>query len=115
MVPSMLGHKYVIRFCVNSENASEKDMHAAWDLIKSYADSVLEKYELEYKEIANDECPEMALRLKRIRFSLSKMVSDPKICNEKKYIRASTLFTNTGKYLAKKCSFVDATDEELEN
>ncbi|CAF0937300.1 unnamed protein product [Brachionus calyciflorus] len=116
MVPSMLGNKYVIRFCVNSEKANEDDMHAAWSVIKSYADSVLEKYELENQAFLSEaqECPEAALRLKRMRFSLSRMVSDPRNYNQKKYLRTATLFTNSGKYLAKKCSFMENSQDDIE-
>lgn len=111
MVPSMLGHKYVIRFCVNSERATENDMQEAWKIIKVYADSVIEKYELENGKLFVKECPESALKIKRMRFSLSKMVSDPKFYSEKKFLRTPTIFTEEGKYLAKKCSFVQDDEE----
>lgn len=116
MVPSMLGTKYVIRFCVNSEKANDDDMHAAWDVIKTYADSVLEKFEIEKEPILTEtqEFPDAALKLKRMRFSLSKMISDPRSYNQKKYVRTQTLFGAEGKYLAKKCSLMENTDENAE-
>ncbi|RNA04356.1 tyrosine decarboxylase, partial [Brachionus plicatilis] len=112
MVPSMLGHKYVIRLCVNSERATENDMGEAWKIIRLFADSVIEKYELENGKLFSKECSQSALKLKRMRFSLSKMASDPKSYNQKKFMRTPTIFDVTGKYLAKKCSFVQDDEEE---
>ena len=39
MVPAMLDDKYVIRFCVNAQNANDADMKKAWELIKKEADN----------------------------------------------------------------------------
>lgn len=39
MVPAMLDDKYVIRFCVNAQNASDDDMKQAWEIIKKEAEN----------------------------------------------------------------------------
>ncbi|RNA14764.1 tyrosine decarboxylase-like, partial [Brachionus plicatilis] len=118
MVPSMLDEKYVIRFCVNAENSTEQDMDAAWDLIKSYADQIIRQFEVDSPPMAEStQFPEITSKLRRIRFGISKMVSDPRINGQKKYRRTATtlrLFSDSSKYLARKCSIVEKSDEDLE-
>ncbi|XP_076266316.1 aromatic-L-amino-acid decarboxylase-like [Rhynchophorus ferrugineus] len=41
MIPSMVRDKYVIRFCVNSEHATEKDVEYAWRVVSDYASELL--------------------------------------------------------------------------
>jgi len=134
MVPAMLDDKYVIRFCVNAKNASSDDMRAAWLLIKEKADSIfkqIEETELVamkaaqaaaaaaaanclFEEEAQD-ANEITSKMKRLRFGISKMVSDPRICNPKMYKRSATTFrftSDSGKYLARKCSIVEKSEDE---
>ncbi len=111
MVPAMLDDKYVIRFCVNSQNANDDDMLAAWLLIKSQADVVLKQHGVEEQ----DNLDTITSKMKRLRFGISKMVSEPRILNPKKYRRASTThkFSNeSGKYLARKCSIVESNETD---
>lgn len=49
MIPSMLEDKYMIRFCVNAENANDDDMIKAWEIIKEAADVIA--VDFPYKEI----------------------------------------------------------------
>lgn len=118
MVPSMLEEKYVIRFCVNAENSTEQDMSAAWELIKSYANQIIRQHEEESPPMAeSSQIAEINSKLRRIRFGISKMVSDPRINGQKKYRRTATtlrLFSDSSKYLARKCSIVEKSDEDLE-
>ncbi len=44
MTPAILNDKYIIRFCVNSQKATEDDMHKAWTLIKTCANQILKDY-----------------------------------------------------------------------
>ena len=107
MVPAMLADKYVIRFCVNAKHATEEDMLAAWELIKSNADTILKQADTEIQTV--EEPLEITSELKRLRFGVSKMVSDPRIY-QKKYKRTATTFrftSDSGKYLARKCSIVE--------
>jgi hypothetical protein len=118
MVPAMLEDKYVIRFCVNSKNACEKDMIEAWSLIKNEADLLISQTEKENLNrkfeatnlIANTITPQM----RRQRFGISKMVSDPRMYHQKKYKRSNTSvrFCDSGKYLARKCSIVEKSEED---
>ncbi|TMW42907.1 hypothetical protein DOY81_012013, partial [Sarcophaga bullata] len=41
MIPSMVNGKYVIRFCVTYEHATEKDIVDAWTEIKTFAEDIL--------------------------------------------------------------------------
>ncbi|XP_075166493.1 tyrosine decarboxylase 1 isoform X2 [Haematobia irritans] len=41
MIPSMVNGKYVIRFCVTYEHATEKEVVDAWTEIKSFAEDIL--------------------------------------------------------------------------
>lgn len=123
MVPSMLDDKYVIRFCVNAKNATEDDMIAAWLLIKSQADIMIKQLEIENLNkamettslISNKITPEM----RRQRFGISKMVSDPRIYHQKKYKRSNTtvrIVSDSGKhFLARKCSIVEKSEEDEES
>ena len=117
MVPSMLDEKYVIRFCVNAQNATEQDMIAAWDLIKSNADPVLKQYESENATLVDEVLnTQLTSKMRRLRFGVSKMVSDPRNYNPKKYKRTATTFrftSDSGKYLARKCSIVEKSEDEL--
>lgn len=122
MVPALLDEKYVIRFCVNAKNASEEDMLAAWELIKSYADNILKQHqqtETETESVVVSEPVEMSQitsKLKRLRFGVSKMVSDPRIYTQKKYKRTATttfrITSDSGKYLARKCSIVEKSEDD---
>lgn len=112
MVPAMLEDKYVIRFCVNAQNTNESDIIAAWELIKSNADPIIKQHDAEMAIV--DELPEVTSKLRRLRFGISKMVSDPRIYNQRKYKRTATTlrFSDSGKYLARKCSIVEKSEDD---
>ena len=117
MVPAMLDDKYVIRFCVNAIKASNDDMFTAWELITTNADIVLKQEELD-NSTNLEQIGQITSELKRLRFGISKMVSDPRISyNQKKFAtkRSPTTFKFTSgdssKYLARKCSIVENEDE----
>ncbi|CAF0860226.1 unnamed protein product [Brachionus calyciflorus] len=118
MIPSMLEDKYVIRFCVNAEKSSDDDMIEAWELIKSYADQILKQHEEDNPPVVDSiDIPEITSKLRRMRFGISKMVSDPRINGQKKYRRTATtlrFFSDSSKYFARKCSIVEKSDEDLE-
>lgn len=65
---------------------------------------------------------ELTSKMKRLRFGISKMVSDPRIYYPKVYKRSATTFrfgsetggSPTSKYLARKCSIVEKSEEEDE-
>ncbi|KAG0711054.1 Tyrosine decarboxylase [Chionoecetes opilio] len=52
MVPASLNDKYVIRFCVCRQTATEEDIDYAWEVIKQFASDVLETVP-EILEISN--------------------------------------------------------------
>lgn len=117
MVPAMLDDKYLIRFCVNAKNATSDDMKKAWELIKEKAEVICKQYEEEKAKLDEDqlELPEITSKMKRLRFGISKMVSDPRIYNQKKYKRSATTFrftSDSGKYLARKCSIVEQSEDD---
>jgi hypothetical protein len=126
MVPAMLDDKYVIRFCVNAKHANSDDMKAAWTLIKDKADSIFKQIEDDLAKTAiataatigdedQLELPEITSKMKRLRFGISKMVSDPRIINPKKYKRSATTFrftSDSGRYLARKCSIVEKSEDD---
>ena len=124
MVPAMLDDKYVIRFCVNAIHASNDDMFTAWELITTNADIVLKQEELDNSTNA-EQIGLITSELKRLRFGISKMVSDPRISYSQKKVctkRSPTTFKftdnnsnsniNSSKYLARKCSIVENDDDE---
>ncbi|KAJ8981624.1 hypothetical protein NQ317_000852 [Molorchus minor] len=41
MIPSMVKNKYIIRFCVTSENATQEDIEHAWRIITEHASELL--------------------------------------------------------------------------
>lgn len=41
MVPASLGDRFVIRFCVCAENATDKDIEVAYEIIAQQAQHVL--------------------------------------------------------------------------
>jgi hypothetical protein len=133
MVPSILDEKYVIRFSVNATNANDDDMLAAWTLIRQHAETVLKQHAppppplpplpvVVQQMVEEPEgegasgVDEITSKMRRQRFSISKMVSEPRILHNKKYKRAQTTFRITGdspgKYLARKCSIVESTDTD---
>ncbi|XP_050537231.1 tyrosine decarboxylase isoform X2 [Daktulosphaira vitifoliae] len=90
MVPALVHDKYVIRFCVVSEYATEEDIDYAWKIIRETADSVLfdEQEHVEKREEQVDEVFELTERKKKDdlaykRSFFVRMVSDPKIYNPK--------------------------------
>ncbi|XP_076067659.1 aromatic-L-amino-acid decarboxylase-like isoform X2 [Oratosquilla oratoria] len=106
MVPASLNDKYVIRFCVCAESATEDDIDLAWEIIEQFASDMLAITQLEQKdnkkmaeaeenkenkaneEEASEDMVQVldrknkrSLRYKRSFFV--RMVSDPKIYNPK--------------------------------
>jgi tyrosine decarboxylase len=117
MVPSVLKDKYVIRFCVNAPNQNENDMLVAWNLIREEANQVLKKYESESNVELKSKPTEETLtsEMKRMRFGVSRVVSDPHIYKQRKYKRTPTSFrfvSDSGKYITRKCSIIETNDEE---
>ena len=100
MVPASLNEKYVIRFCVCAQRATDEDVDYAVDVITQFASDLFEIMEMdtkvrkeveEQKENVEDEAVDevfmldrkrkMSLRYKRSFFV--RMVSDPKLYNPK--------------------------------
>jgi len=98
MVPASLGEKYVIRFCVCAQNATEADIEHAWGVITEFATDIktlMDQEETKKEEISNkseeesneevfqmvDRKRNRSLRYKRSFFV--RMVSDPKIYHPK--------------------------------
>lgn len=98
MVPASLNGKYVIRFCVCAQNATNSDIDHAYRVIAQFATDLYEIIEMERKknreeQKENDENEaadevfmldrkrQMSLRYKRSFFV--RMVSDPKLYNPK--------------------------------
>ena len=114
MVPAMLEEKYIIRFCVNAQNSNEEDMKAAWELIKSTADKVINQFGIE-KPIEQDPLPRLTTEMRRIRFGVSRVVSDPRNYRQRKYKRSPTscrFTSDSGKYLVRKCSIVETSEDD---
>ncbi|XP_066260833.1 aromatic-L-amino-acid decarboxylase-like [Euwallacea similis] len=42
MIPSMVKSKYIIRFCVNAENANQEDIEHAWRIITEHASEIIQ-------------------------------------------------------------------------
>jgi hypothetical protein len=87
MTPAMLNDKYMIRFCVNAQHATEDDMFAAWLIIKTAAEKIIKDYN-EKSQILNlglsDKCVEIDSLVdlsKMRRQCFVRMVSDP--CKDK--------------------------------
>lgn len=145
MVPAMLDDKYVIRFCVNAQNANDADMKKAWELIKKEADNQqyifpaspigLQKPTFDFnkkyeKQLVEEEevDDETASRLKRLRFRISRMVSDPEFVGTKNHTSPKNQFKRTNtfrfnknsstgalnkqKYLARKCSQIEDENKD---
>ncbi|XP_018008286.1 aromatic-L-amino-acid decarboxylase [Hyalella azteca] len=96
MVPASLGEKYVIRFCVCAQNATDDDIEHAWNVITEFATDLKEimaqdavndvgtKTEaVNTEEVFHmvDRQTRRSLRYKRSCFV--RMVSDPKLYNPK--------------------------------
>ncbi|XP_022162186.1 tyrosine decarboxylase [Myzus persicae] len=88
MVPSLVHDKYVIRFCVVAEHATEDDIDYAWKIIKETAVTVVynDQELTEKREEQVDEVFELSERKKKDdlayrRSFFVRMVSDPKIYN----------------------------------
>ena len=60
--------KYIIRFCVDSKEANEEEIRISWSLITSG----LKLCSIESSNIC-------AAKLKRLRFGMSKIISDPRM------------------------------------
>jgi hypothetical protein len=120
MVPAVINGKYAIRFCVNCKNASDSDILSSWDMIKSG----FRKHSIENSNIS-------ATKLKRLRYGISKMISDPRMYKVFNIIINNDLNNNStddpenshqlaikstsfdvGKYLAHSCSVIESFDEE---
>ena len=81
MTPSILNDKYIIRFCVDAQHATEEDISIAWELIKSQTDELFNNYsdkcELITKSEKLIEFESLVDMTKLRRQSFSRMVSDP--------------------------------------
>jgi len=135
MVPAMLDDKYVIRYCVNSQNVCDLDIETGWEQIKTCADDTIKQYEFENPTqiVSNggnmvsssneeeDSTVQLTSRIRRLRFGISKMVSEPRMSyNQKKYKRISTTMYRFGasnesvkNYLARRCSIIEKLEDEL--
>lgn len=97
MVPASLNDKYVIRFCVCRQTATEEDIDYAWEVIRQFATDVqetkpeiIENYSQLKKPVEAEEEVVKAERVRKQDASLQykrsffvRMVSDPKIYNPK--------------------------------
>ncbi|XP_019873389.1 tyrosine decarboxylase isoform X2 [Aethina tumida] len=86
MVPANVNDKYVIRFCVTAQNASEADIDHAWEVIREFAEELLDSQATEKEQELHDEVFELLQRkqketLAHKRSFFVRMVSDPKIYN----------------------------------
>ena len=85
MVPASVNDKYVIRFCVCAQGATDDDIEYAWKTIKKEAGYVIEQMKPETTVTYNK--PDVTVvdkdlaRLRQKRSSFVRMVSDPKIYN----------------------------------
>jgi hypothetical protein len=81
LTPSILNDKYIIRFCVDAQNATEEDISIAWEFIKSQTDELFENYsdkcELITKSDKLIEFDSLVDMTKLRRQCFSRMVSDP--------------------------------------
>ena len=145
MVPAVLDEKYVIRYCVNAQHSNDNDILSGWELIKSHADEIIKQYEFEkpgqlpvnslsirrtlqtstsIEEEASTPTTELSSKLKRLRFGVSKMVSEPRISiNQKKYNNrrafSSYRFGGSGdsgksvkSQLARRCSIIEKLEDD---
>ncbi|KAJ1527822.1 hypothetical protein ONE63_007767 [Megalurothrips usitatus] len=81
MVPATVLDKYIIRFCVTAQNATEEDVDHAWAVITEVAAGLLGELNGEAQEVMDDRKRRETLAYKRSFFV--RMVSDPKIYNPK--------------------------------
>ncbi|XP_034248276.1 tyrosine decarboxylase [Thrips palmi] len=81
MVPATVLDKYIIRFCVTAQNATEEDVEHAWQVITEVASVLLGEQNGEPQEQLDDRKRRETLAYKRSFFV--RMVSDPKIYNPK--------------------------------
>ncbi|KAK4875667.1 hypothetical protein RN001_012089 [Aquatica leii] len=85
MVPASVNEKYVIRFCVCAQYATEDDIDYAWKVITEFADELLEVQTFEKEQELQDEVFDLARKTKETlahkRSFFVRMVSDPKIYN----------------------------------
>jgi hypothetical protein len=116
MVPAMLEDKYIIRFCVNAQNSTVEDMKAAWEAIKSMATIVINQFEKPACSLAEkDPTPRITTEMRRIRFGVSRVVSDPRNYRQRTYKRSPTscrFTSDSGKYLVRKCSIVETSEDD---
>lgn len=115
MVPAMLDEKYVIRFCVNAQNAKDSDMELAWNMIKTTAETVIKQYGNEKIQSNKDALTRITTEMRRIRFGVSRVTSDPRNYRQRKYKRTPTsgrFTSDSGKYLARKCSIVETSEDD---
>lgn len=106
MVPASVNEKFVIRFCVCAQNASDDDIKYAWETIAKMADAVIKKMTQAKQVIAAFQTPvaehrrlvtvrsepegseEARSLLAKKRSYFVRMVSDPKIYNPKIVVNA---------------------------
>ncbi|KAF5272233.1 hypothetical protein FQA39_LY01315 [Lamprigera yunnana] len=85
MVPANVNEKYVIRFCVCAQSATEDDIDYAWEVITDFADELLETQVFDKEQELQDEVFSLARKSKEglahKRSFFVRMVSDPKIYN----------------------------------
>ncbi|OQR76186.1 aromatic-L-amino-acid decarboxylase-like [Tropilaelaps mercedesae] len=84
MVPASLHNRFVIRFCVCAQNATDEDVGHAWDVISQTTTELLE--ETEYEAAEADEVFLLDKKRHSLRYKRSffvRMVSDPKLYNPK--------------------------------
>jgi hypothetical protein len=53
MVPANVNDKYVIRFCVVAQNATEADIDYAWKVIKEFAEELLDSQAVEKEQVSH--------------------------------------------------------------
>lgn len=93
MVPANVKEKYIIRFCVCAQNATDEDIDHAWKVICEFANDLEDTVKAERERELQDEVFDLQERKKRDTLAYKRsffvrMVSDPKIYNPS--IAAST-------------------------
>lgn len=94
MIPSKVNGKYVIRFCVTYEHATESDISEAWEDIQLYAKDVLKEVKItpplppKVTEPSDKQPKKKPLtRAKSLRFSFTRSISKEIFENQSEHLR----------------------------
>lgn len=94
MIPSKVNGKYVIRFCVTYEHATESDISEAWEDIKLYSTDILKEVKVtpplppKIAEPSDKQPKKRPLtRAKSLRFSFTRSISKEIFENQSEHLR----------------------------